>query len=93
MPRSKSFAKKVVKKIPAGYRQKFVGAVSRVAGNRLVQAIGSDIAAGAAGAASAGVAPGSQYFVAPAAYMGTQAALGGVARWSAKQQQKIKAKR
>ena len=93
MPRSKSFAKRVVRKIPAGFRQQLMGGVSKVAGNPFAQELASDMAAASAGTAASAAMPGSQVVAVPLAYGATRRGMSALSRYAAKQQQKIKVKR
>lgn len=93
MPRSKSFVKRQVRKIPAGFRQRAVGTVARVTRNPYFQAIAPNVASAIVGAGSDAVAPGSSVITAPAAYIGTRYAINKTSKWSAREHQKIAAKR
>jgi hypothetical protein len=93
MARPKSFIKRQVRKIPAGFRQKAVGTVAKVTRNPYFQAIAPSVASAVVGAGSDAVAPGSSAITAPAAYVGTRYAVNKTSAWSTRQHQKIAAKR
>lgn len=93
MPRSKSFFKRQIRKIPAGFRQKTMGTVAKVTRNPYFQAIAPNVVATVVGAGSNAVAPGSGAVTAPAAYLGTQMAVRKANKWSTKEHEKIATKR